>query len=337
MSKYNSYKGFLCSESNEEMNYYKEYKDYSHNNNSNDNYINDKEIKFPYNNQINNNYKEYNNNLNNNNYHCFSENKNNLKKFRAGSYNENFYYDFNYFQKRKNDKSKKDKSFNICGFLFLIFIFFSIFVNYFKNIVIIYFIFFIFLLICIYFLSKDLVIKDKKVKKEKNENIIGIYPFQGGTYKELLEMKHNLKNPEKYNVHHLISRASLKIMSKKVIPNKYNGFLTNDSFQGWGPSILMTEEDHQKTKSFVNNNSSLIEREEAYRYINYQTNRILNGFLKETLKEECRNIKDIFGKKYDIGIYQVLERFKDIFEKENNYIKIKNPDNPFYYALYKYK
>ncbi len=160
----------------------------------------------------------------------------------------------------------------------------------------------------------------------------------GGTYDELLEIKNSYPNPEDYNVHHLISRAALRELSSQVEPNTYNEFLTEDEFQGWAPSILMTEEDHKRTLSYVNDRTWRSKREAALDYIEYQTEEVLDGNIMEVLREECDYIRTAFNGKYDRAIDQMYERFQNLITRNEGTqtLYIRNPDDPQHYAIYHY-
>lgn len=164
----------------------------------------------------------------------------------------------------------------------------------------------------------------------------------GGSYEMLREevsqyIRKHPEDPNRYECHHLISKSALKGWAGKISINKYNDFLFDFENQGWAPSIVMEKADHEKTLSYCNDSKTYDQRRQAFRYMQWQEQRIVEqGDIMGVLETEFTFIRSAFGHKYDRAIKEVKEYIRKLNFRHfgRKALLMRHPYNPYLYFKY---
>ena len=157
-------------------------------------------------------------------------------------------------------------------------------------------------------------------------------PMRGGSYDTVLEFRNKLPDKDNYECHHILYKSVLTHWYESICENNSarNFDFLGDPQQRWGPTILMTAEDHSKTLSYYYSG----DRSEVLAAIKAQEGLVLAGDIVSALKLEMRALHCIFGDKYDIAIDQAASYFWSLRPRTRNAIlSFDNPVNhtPFTY------
>ncbi len=157
----------------------------------------------------------------------------------------------------------------------------------------------------------------------------------GGSYSEVLRQDYD---HEKYQVHHLISKRAWNRLASEIRRKDgvkiWNRFMLCDKKQSWAPSILMEKEDHVKTLSYWNPCCS--GGGQSKKYIDYQAKGLIKyGNIYELLGNEWRNIRRIFGNKYDEAMQQMYDYVKEAITFGPGEFVIRHP-NRRWFVKYKF-
>ena len=142
-------------------------------------------------------------------------------------------------------------------------------------------------------------------------------PSVGGSYLECLQKK---SDPEHQHAHHIISKAALTkwwyYTHWTAEENHRNDFddLLHDPNQEWAPAILMTQADHEQTRTYTSN-SNPTKKQDAFYYINNQAAELIyNADFLGAFYQEYDSINQLFGTKYEDALRQaekyMLENLK---------------------------
>ena len=144
------------------------------------------------------------------------------------------------------------------------------------------------------------LISNMKNNRISNEKVIKKSSIKGGSYSKLANFYKGRE--DKIEIHHIPPHSIFAVEGIKGF--NYISRKENNKYD-FSICIAITKEDHKLTASYGSSNEAEIFRKK-------QDKLIRSGKFKEALINECNNIRNLFGHKYDEGLDQAIAYYQEL-------------------------